>query len=192
MPTAASVTLAELKTFLGISSSADDTLLQAILDGAEQQFLADCNRRERPFAASATDRTEVHDGTGSHVLTLDYPISDVDAIKLGLDVTNPDETLDDTDVEVVVWVAGKRTIERTDGGVWGAAGHPRYVHVTYDAQEDKPDEAKTAIKRLAASLWRQLGSEGAAIEGLDGYSRTLAKDDPFYAMAVASQWEPRA
>lgn len=192
MATAILVTLAELKTFLGVTASTDDALLQSILDVVEQQFLAECNRRERPFVASAANnRAEVRDGNGSHVLTLDYAISDVDSIKLGFDSSDPDEELDPDDVEEVVWVAGKRTITRTDGGSWGWVDAPRYIHVQYDTQADAPDVPKTALKRMCGLIYRQLGSEGSSRESLANYTRDLARDDSIWMAAVAAEWEPR-
>jgi hypothetical protein len=191
--TAVSVSPTELKRFLGVSSSTDDTLLQEILDSVEGLFLEETNRIGRPFLAAATEnRAEVRDGTGSHVLTLDYPIGDVDSIKLGYDSANPDETLDPDDVDEVVWVAGKRTIERVDGGTWGAYGAPRYVHVQYDTGTDVPDAVKLAIKRMAAVVYRQLGSEGSTRESVQGFSRELAETDPFWVRCINNHREPRS
>ena len=188
------LSLADVKSFIGNVPASDDAVLQSILDSVEDLFLAECNRRERPFLATAdtSNRTEVHDGTGTRFLTLHYPISTVQAnITLGRSTSDPDETLDYTDVDVLVYVAGKRTIERTDGGIWGAADTPRYVHVTYRAQADKPEGPKLAFKRVCASVYRQRGSEDVSSESLGGfYSRDLAdvaNSDPVWRAAVASE-----
>lgn len=190
--TAVVASLTEVKRFLGISASTHDTLLQELLDHAEDELLAKCNRRERPFSASQNGITEVHDGTGSSVLTLKYPISALSGtVKLGRDTTDLDDELTSSDVDEVVFVAGKRTVERTDGGIFGEAGSPRYVRVTYDAQEDKPEIAKLAVKRMVAFLFRQLGSEGATRESFDGHSIDFAETDPIWKSAVNSLGEPR-
>lgn len=168
------VTLAELKAFLQSTGTSDDVVLQSLLDSAEDQFLADCNRRDRPFKAIAEeDRIEACPGTGDVLLALDYPISDIVAITLGRDVSNPVETLDPDDLNVVVWQAGKRTITRVDGGVWGCFDAPAYVHVTYDAQAELPDLPRVAIKRAVAAIYRQVGAEDTTRERLSSYERDL-------------------
>lgn len=202
--TAVLVPPAEMERYLFGADSAPDghaDLIQEILNHTEDLFLAQCNRRDRPFIASADSvaRTEVLDGTGSRVLTLAYPISALATdITLGLDSSDPDETLDYDDVEQVVWVAGKRTIERTDGGIWGALDRPRYVRVTYKAAADMPENAKLALKRATALVYRQIGSEDASRESLAGYSRDMARfgrdfmgDDPIWTMAVRANTDPR-
>lgn len=190
--TAVAVSLTEAKRFLGISASTHDTLLQELLDHSEELLLAECNRRERPFAASQNAITEVHDGTGSSLLTLKYPISSISGnVRLGRDTSDYDEELDSADVDEIVYAAGKRSVERTDGGIFGEAGSPRYVRVTYDAQEDKPEIAKLAIKRMVAFLFRQLGSEGATRETFDGHSIEFAETDPLWKLAVKTLGESR-
>lgn len=196
--TAVLVSLAEMQRFLGDVPSSDDTLIQELLDETENLFLGECNRRDRPFIATADTvaRTEVHDGTGTRILTLHYPIAASGLstdITLGLDTSDPDDTLEYDDVETLVWVAGSRTIERTDGGIWGYRGVPRYVHVTYKAAADVPESAALGIKRVVAALYRQRGSEDASRESLSGYSRDVANamDDPMWKRAIANAWEPR-
>lgn len=202
--TAVLVDYAEMERFLFQGDSAPTghaDVIQEILDHTEGMFLDAINRRDRPFLATAdsTARTEVLDGTGSRILTLDYPISALATdIVLGLDSSDPDETLEYDDVEQVVFVAGKRTIERTDGGVWGYCGRPRYVHVTYKAAVDMPESGKLAIKRAVALVYRQLGAEDASRDSLSGYSRDMARfgrdfmgDDPIWMMAVRGNTAPR-
>lgn len=201
--TAVLVSLPDQLDFLGGDVPAtEEPIVQAIIDHVEDLFLKQTNRHERPFLATTdtTARVEVKDGTGSDVLLLDYNISALATdITLGRDTADLDETLTYNDVDEVVWVAGKRMIQRTDGGVWGAAGSPRYVRVTYKAAADLPEMPQLAIKRIVAQIYRQRGSEDASTESVGGfYSRSMAKfgrefvdDDPIWLFAVRSEWEPR-
>lgn len=195
--TAVLVNLAEMQRFLGDVPSSDDTVIQELLDHVEDLFLGECNRRHRPFIASAdtTARTEVHDGTGTRILTLHYPIAASGLstdITLGHDTSDPDDTLEYDDVETLVWVAGSRTIERTDGGIFGYRGVPRYVHVTYKAAADVPESAALGIKRVVAGLYRQRRHEDASRESLSGHSIDFANlmEDPMWRRAIANAWEP--
>lgn len=182
------VSVADLKTFLEITSAGDDTLLGALIDHAEGLFESETGRKDAPFIAAASARSEVKDGTGSPELYLDYPISDVTSISLGFDSSAFVETLDPDDPDVVVWGISRRRIERVDGGVFGRLDKPRYVTVLYDFQADLPEEAQLAIKRVVGQIYRQRGSEGATREQIGSYIRTMSKivkDDPLWRRAVA-------
>lgn len=190
---AALVTLAEQKTFLGIAVTTFDTVVQSILDHVEDLLVTQCGRRHRPFSAAQTARAEVRDGTGTDRIVLDYVVAALTSVKIGRDSSAPNETLDITDVDVLAYAVGKRTLVRVDGGSFGGRGEPRVVHVTYNAAADLPDFCKLAVKRATALIYRQLGSEDAASESIAGYSRTMAKfgrdfvdDDPIWKMAVDS------
>jgi hypothetical protein len=166
------VTVGEQRDFMRETSTAEDDELQALLDQVEALLLNEANRVDVPFMlATAEDRVEYHDGTGGRVLFLNYPIADVSSIKLGLDPSDPDDTLDPTDKRVVRWETGKRRLLRVDGGVFGKRGTPLYVEVTYDAAADRAqdlDAARLGITRRVAAIWRQRGAEGwASIGQLD-------------------------
>jgi hypothetical protein len=185
------VQLADLKTFLSVTSSTDDALLTDLLEHLEALFEAETGRGGRPFQAAAADQAEVHDGTGSAQLFLNYPIADDTSVKLGYDSSDPVETLDPTDVDELVFAVGHRRLSRTDGGIFGRVGRPRYVHVVYDTSADVPQEAQLAIKRAVAQVYRQRGSEDSTYEafGQGQYSRRLSAivaDDPLWARAVAA------
>lgn len=182
------VSVEDLQTFLELSSGTDDALLGDLLDHAEGLFESECGRKDAPFTAADTARSEVKDGTGSPELYLDYPISDVTSISIGFDSLNFEDTLDPDDPDVVVWGAGSRRIERVDGGIFGRLGKPRYLTILYDFQADLPEEAQLAIKKVVAQVYRQRGSEGATREQIGSYIRTMAKqvkDDPLWRRAVA-------
>jgi hypothetical protein len=184
------VTLAELKTYLGDApASSDDTLLGGLIDDVEALFASETGRALSTFQAAGSARTEVHDGTGSSVLWLDYPIVTLTSVKLGYDASVPDETLTIADKNVLVYAAGERRLMRTDGGRFGRAGQPRYVQVVYDFGADLPDSANLAIKSVVATAYRRRGSEAEKSETLGSfYSHTMVDDvaavDPFWAMGV--------
>ena len=181
------VTVAEQKTFLKVLGSGDDTLLTDLLDHVEALLERACDRVDIPFKALENGRVEVKDGTGLGRLYLDYPLGTMTSILLGRDTSDPVETVDTTNLDVVVFVAGKRKVERVDGKLFGATGAPRYVHVTYDTQADLPEDAKLALKRGVAHLYRQRGSEGAkSVKLLDASATLLELEDlPEWKAAIA-------
>jgi hypothetical protein len=188
------VTLADFKTFLQDPPTGQDPLLQLVLDAAEELLEAECGRQERPFQAEQSDRVEIHDGTGSSVLFLHYPIDDISSIKIGADPADPDEDLDPADVAIVSWRAGRTRLTRVDDGVWGCRGTPNVVHVTYDTQDDLPLRAALAIQRVAAATVRRLGSEELRAERTATFSRdfiTDQNDDPIWQQAVRGLREVR-
>jgi hypothetical protein len=182
-------TLAEFEEWLGGTVVAEATLRQAILDQAEALFEAACGRAHAPFAAADTGREETLTGTGAPSIFLDYPIDDVTEVLLGFDPANPDETLDPTDPAVLVWEEGGTRLTRVDGGKFGCLGDPAFVRVTYDTQAELPDDAKLAVLRMAATLYRGRGSEEVKSETMGPYSVTYALSsaaatDPVWQTAV--------
>lgn len=186
------VTLAELKTYLGDApATADDVLLGALLDDVEALFASETGRTITSFMAAGSARVEVLDGSNSHDLYVDYPITALTSITLGYNAGAPDETLSVADKNVLVYAVGGRKISRTDGGTWGRFGRSRYVTVTYDYAADLAPSAKLAIKSVAAQAYRRRGSEDVKSETLGSfYSHTMvadvAADDPYWPKAVAA------
>jgi hypothetical protein len=186
------VTLAEQKAYLGDApASADDAIIQALLDDAEALFESATLRAPGSYTAAALARTEVLDGTGSTRLYLTYPIAAITSIKLGYDPAAPTETLSPTNKAVVVYGVGSRIITRTDGGKFGTVRQARYVQVVYDHQGDLPADARLAIKSVAAVAYRRRGSEDVKSETEGNfYSHTMVEDvaasDPFWKMAVVA------
>lgn len=190
MTTAALCTLTELKHLVTGTPAADDTLLQELLDAVEDHFVRECGRTLRPFSAAITGRVEWRDGTGDCELYLDYPVGTLTEILIGRDATDPDETLDFTDVDVLVYTAGRRRLVRTDSGSFGARNQPKIVRVTYTTAADLPTDCALAVKRVTAAIYRQKGSEDVTHESIEGYSRdlkTIAADDPIWGAAVGHQ-----
>jgi hypothetical protein len=186
------VSVADLKLYLGDApASADDVLLGQLIDDVEALFASETGRDITSFRDAGTGRVEVLDGTGSRDLYLDYPIAALTSITLGYDASVPDETLLVTDKNVIVYAVGGRKITRTDGGLWGRAGQPRYVTVTYNYGADLPDSASLAIKSVTAMAYRRRGSESEKSETVGSfYSHTMvndaAVDDPYWTAAVVA------
>lgn len=192
-------TVDDLALLLGLTETQADLaedLLTQLLDSAEALFESETGRLGLPFQAAQTGRIEILRAPRSANLWLEYPIAQVSKVAMGLDVEAPTETLDPTDAAQLVWRAGQRLLERTDGRGWSGWCATRFVKVTYDAQADLPEDAKAAVLRLAAAMWGTKGNlnAGLASETLDNYSATYvnqsmfadaARQDPAWVIAVA-------
>lgn len=188
------VPTADAIAFLGSIPAGSDAVLEQLIDDVETLFLAQCGRSARPFQAAETGRVEVKDGTGSRFLWLDYEATALTELVIGFDFTDPDETLDTTDVQVLAWHANSRRIVRRDGGRFGCLGEADVVRVTYDAAADLPRDVAVAITRVVASVWRQRGSEDVKAERIGPYDATytaVAEQEPLWQLAVANHREVR-
>jgi len=184
------VSASEAQTTLGLGAA--DTDLTALVDQVVARFAAECGREDAPFRTTQTARTERIDGVRRGTIHTAYPISALTSVKLGYDSTDPDETLDVADPDVIQIVAGTNRIARVDGGIFGPSviGHesrfPGYVQVVYNAAADLPLDAKRACLREIARIWRQRGAEDAAGEGFGGIRTDLSLAvDPTWKDAVA-------
>ncbi len=178
----------DLKDYLQLPNDANETAITALLERVEGSLEAACDREDLPFQTAEANRAEWHDGTGTIRLFTFYPISSLDSITLGRDSSNPDDTLDIADVDVVSFSAGGTRITRVDGGKFGAHRSPRYVLVTYDAAEFLPDDAKDAVMDVAAGRVRQFGAEGfKSFKLLDsgGSLRKLMSESDAWKLAVS-------
>lgn len=189
------VPVVDVVAFLG-DFPEDDTdasaLLETLIDDVEALFLAACGRPDRAFGAADTGRVEVHDGTGSARLYLERDITALTSVKLGHDVTDPEETLDVADKTALAWQVGRNRLVRLDGRTFGTLGAPDFIQVTYDAAAELPRDAALAITRVVASVWRQLGSEDVTAERIGPYDATFraaCQGEPLWQMAVRQHRE---
>lgn len=198
MPSAL-LSVTELKLALGEETGTDnDELYTQLIDQVQAIFEAECNRHERPFAGVQAARTEIHDGTGSAELFLEYPAAAITSIVIGRDFSDPTETLDPADGDEIVWAVGSRQVSRVDGGTFSTAGTRRIVRVIYNASADLPRAAKSAVLAGCKVLVSRLGSEGVASERIGGYQIDYASfvtadmgNDPIWKLGVSACWEPR-
>lgn len=159
------VSLAEVKSWLGISGSSDDSLLTDLADRIE--VILEQNKR-RTFVTSANGVVVKVDGMGTPYVWLERPVSALTNVKIGLDAANPDETLL-AGVKTVIAVG--RRIVRQDGGFFprGVAN----VQVTFDAAAQLDLDAKQAVLDGVALAYRSRGSEDASSEGIGAFSHGL-------------------
>lgn len=162
------VTAAQLATHLGISDPGGG-IFDALLEAVEADFERAVGRTATPFRSSGS-LTEVFDGTGTTDLYLGYPVSSLTSIKLGEDTSNPDETLDFTDLDVLRYAAGSRRLVRVDGGVFRCRGEPRVIHVAYTCAADLPADAAYAVKVVAGIRYNKKGAETLTSERLGSWS----------------------
>lgn len=183
------VSEAEAIEYLGISDAKWTEALDQLRLATIGLFERLCDRAAAPFSDAIAARTEVHDGTGSDALWLDYPIATLASVKIGRNPATPDESLNVADLDVLTYGAGERRIARVDGGTFGDLDAPRVVHVTYATADDLPEDAQMAVKRVLAQVYRQRGSEDASSETVSGYARTmanLAAQDAVWLAAVSA------
>lgn len=158
------LTTEEVRDYAGIETDGEDPMLSSLVARVEAAFHAAIGRTDRPFQEVENGRVEVHDGTGTDTLYLDYPIAALTtAVTLGY--ASPwDESLDPTDPEVLQFGAGSRRLSRVDGGTFGDLDRPRYVRVTYDAGADVPEDVKLAVLRMVKALYEESGRGEATAE----------------------------
>lgn len=152
-------TLAEVKSYLGVSSttpvdfpdvSAFDTYLQDLVDNVEAILSEECAVE---FAAAGDIADEARDGTGTDVIYSKFPIATLTSVKTGIDSSAPDETLDSIPDEVDS--DGRRVIRR--GGCWQLG--LKNIYLTYATDGYAPRVAKQALLEGSAFLYRRRGKE---------------------------------
>ena len=159
------VSLAEVKAWLGITDAAQDTFLTELADRVEAILE---QVKHRTYLAAGVGVTVVLDGTGTPWLWLDRPVTTLSSIKIGLDATNPDETLVPGPKTVV---AQGRRVYRQDGGIFprGIAN----VQVNYTVGDQLDKDAKQAVLEGVAMVYRMRGSEDAATESIGAFGHGL-------------------
>jgi hypothetical protein len=152
------LTLDDLKSYLGNQDSDHDAFLDLMLDVVETMLEGKTGQN---FAAGGAVTDEPQDGKGTPWLYLDRPPSAVSAIKVGQDVSDPDDTIDVADI--VVDQANSRLIYLNSRifpkGI-------RNIFVTYTAAENLPALAKAAVMEGTTYLYRRRGREHITGESL--------------------------
>jgi hypothetical protein len=185
------VTGAQVLSYLGGFDNGEEgrDVALALADQIEALLLSQCARGNRPWQLAQVGRVERKDGTGNGTLYLDYPIAALTSVKLGYDAAAPIETLVVNDQTKLVWDVGSNRLQRSDSGVFGTAGFPGYVRVTYDTEADAPDDAALAVLRGVATVFGQRGSEDSKSERVGGFSTDLIaaiEGDPVWQMVVGA------
>jgi uncharacterized phiE125 gp8 family phage protein len=156
-------TLANVKLRLGITTSADDTLLSALMDSADQWVAGHC---ERDFAGGTF--TEYHPGGGTLVFLRNYPVQSVTSVKVdpaygfGAETALPATAyVVHADRGVVQALAGP--FLPCGGGRPAADRAPRAVQVVYaTATGAVPADVKEAYALLVGHWYRHVKTQVAA------------------------------
>ncbi len=163
------VSLEDVKEWLEIPEATTtwDQLLDSLASRIEKLLQRVKNRTFAPAAAAVTVTV---DGTGERWLYLDRPVGTLTTIKIGIDVSNPSETITPGPTTII---AQGRRLYRQDGGVFpcGVAN----VHVTYNAASSLDLDAQQAVLEAVALAFRSRGSEDAVSETHGSFSHTLRK-----------------
>lgn len=177
-------TVARFKTYAGITSSSDDTLLEIFINQATESIENYCDRR---FKQTTYTNVEI-DGTGSEQLFLDqYPVDSGSTFTLqerdSAENDNDWSSIDSEDY-FVDYDAG--IIFRVARSKWGT-GKKRY-RVTYTAGYDYDNTTTFLTDTIAGDLeyaiWllvqaqynRRQGGSGIEQESIGDYSVTYSKD----------------
>lgn len=189
------VDLEQLAKQCGVASDEGKALLGQFAEQVVAAFERAVGRPATPFRKGQAARQEIRDGTGTEHLWLDYPVQALtQVITLGYDSNAWDDSLTPTDITTVTFQVGSHRVSRVDGGTFGALGRPNYVRVTYDSQDDLPEDVKLAVARVTAALWREsMEPEGVADRELESTATLplVADRDPLWQLAVAAHLVPR-
>jgi hypothetical protein len=162
-------TLANVKSRLGITTSADDTLLGLLQDSADQAVANYCNR---DFAGGTF--TEYHPGGSEFVHLRNFPVDSVTSVKVDASrVFGSDTVVPATDYVVhsergvIQSVAGpflpqdRPGLVNAEVRVWTRG--PRVVQVVYATLTGQvPGDVKEAYARLVGHWYRKVKTEAAA------------------------------
>ncbi len=152
------VTLSEVKDWLNDQSKDRDAML-TVLFGVVQTMLE--GRTGQDFSDATTGLTDQpFDGTGTELLVMPRPPSALNAdIKVGQDVSDPDDTLLQADI---IAVPEKQWLMYKSGKVFPKG--LRNLFIDYDAAANFPALAKLAVLEATAYLWRRIGKEHVSAE----------------------------
>lgn len=162
-------TLANVKARLGITSSADDTLIGLLQDSADKAVANYCNR---DFEGGSF--TEEHAGGSDFVYLRNFPVSSVTSVKVDSTRAFGAETLVSaadyvvhTDRGVVQSVVGpflprdRPGLVNAEVRIWTRG--PKVVQVVYaTATGQVPADVKEAYARLVGHWYRQVKTEAAS------------------------------
>lgn len=167
-------TLTNVKTRLGIGTSADDGLLGLLLDAADR-WIAEFTGRN---LAGGTF-TEYFPGQVEWVCLANFPVASVVSVKVDASGTfGPDSILSPTDYVLHAergviqsrrgpfLAAGRRGLVNADRATW--TRHPRAVQVVYSVSAPVPDDVKHAHALLVGHWYRQVKTQAAtSFQNLD-------------------------
>jgi hypothetical protein len=144
--------LDELKAALGDQASDQDEIGQLFLDGVENELQELTGQTFEAGGDVLTDQP--HHGSGSSWLWLERKPATLDAdVKIGAELADPDDTIDDADVVLDDHLWRLRYLD----GIW-PPGH-RNVWVSYTTAANVPLVAKMGVLEETVRRIRMRGSE---------------------------------
>lgn len=194
------ITAAQVKEYLGVSGSGDDTLIGSLIGYAEAAALRFTNR---DAFASAVIAAEKHDGDGtSSLFTRATPISTMTSVTT-IDDAGTETVRDSTDYRHnpntgEIRLLGSSTARWGGGSVYSPVAGPseyRYaspswpygfqnVSIAYTggwADGSEPADLISALIETTAIMYRESKRDGTlASESLGDYSYTIKADDDRY------------
>lgn len=168
-------TLANVKTRLGVSGSADDSLLNLLIDSAEDWINNWCGR---DFAGGSY--TEYFPGNVEHLLLANFPVTAVTSVKVdpagafGSDTiiassayaVHSERGVIQSKVGPFVAVSQHAGLVNADRNVWTRS--PRAVQVVYSTGTTVPDDVKEAHAQLIGHWYRRVKTNVAtSFQNLD-------------------------
>lgn len=167
------VTLANVKTYLGITDSTEDANLSALITQMSAAAESYCSRK-----FSSTSYVDYIDGGSKVLLTRYYPLVSVTSI---LDTYNDNAavTLGDLDIDLVTGEI-RISITSTDLNVLGlywASGKRRWKATYYYGSSTVPEDVKRAVIMMVSDA-RAVKSSALASETIGDYSYTAREGIP--------------
>jgi hypothetical protein len=161
--------LANVKARLGITTSADDTLIGLLQDSADASIANYCNR---DFAGGSF--TEYHPGGSEFVHLRNFPVDSVTSVKVDVNRVFGSDTIVTSSSYVVHSERGviqsvsgpflprdRIGLVNTDIRIWTRG--PRVVQIVYvTATSAVPNDVKEAYARLVGHWYRKVKTEAAA------------------------------
>ena len=157
-------TKALVKTYLGITSTGDDTLIDALLAAAQKAIDTYTQRTFEATGDTTRYYTVGHDTVG-RLLYLDHEICSITSVKTDADATTPTSLTENTDYiglprnesqfnRLEILSSSTYTWTYTDDPEFGVEVAGKFAYST-----TAPDDIAQACKRLTAYYYRQKDSQ---------------------------------
>ena len=177
------IDLADLKAWLKVSGSTNNTLLEEL----ERRAVAFVESQTGVQFSFNNAYTTTVPGTGTAVLFL--PRAPAGAITEVREIASIGETgteIVEADDDGFV-VRGSRLV-RKRGSVWSSEYEYALTYPAGWAAGEEPGDIRQLVMDLVAAKWRQRGKEGTRSESISGYSYTMADlmELPQYAATINS------
>lgn len=179
------VGLSELKTYLGITDTSEDTLLGQLLLPATRYIVARLGHGV--FLTTYTEDHYIEHGEDNREIMLAHlPVQKIDSVSL----MSADETVETTITDTTTWAFDQ------GGPLWFKHSYsfyrrPDFNRIVYRAGYPKPPEdLRLAVKKVAASIYRGIGKEGLSSERIGDYAWQAPQLDQLPPKLVSELTDP--